>query len=138
MNYTGEDFIKRLHCKVKVGNYWLMSEHPSSSPDSTQYSWTTTESSCWLLIDNGSVTMENAIVTLDFRAEAQMENITGFAIDMPSDLVPGYYNVYGVALQCRRYGDFDIIHWIPCATVKVLKSLSTMSASLRLTLKRTA
>lgn len=128
----GEDFIKRLHCKVKVGNYWLMSEHPSSSPDSTQYSWTTSESSCWLLIDNGSVTMENAIVTLDFRAEAQMENITGFAIDMPSDLVPGYYNVY-MELLCNAEdtADFDIYssigYLVRDLRVKVLRAVNNVS-----------
>ena len=103
------DFIKKLHCKVKVGNYWLKAEIPSGSPDATQYSWTTTESTCWLIIDNGSVTTEGAILAIDYRTESQMEHVNGLAIDMPSGLAAGYYSVY-MELICNneRTDDFDI------------------------------
>ena len=87
------DFIKRLHMKIKIGNYWLKSEIPSTS-DHTQYTWTTAESECWLVIDNGVATMENTITTsLDFRSAAYLDEISGFAIDMPP-LSAGYYSVY--------------------------------------------
>ena len=49
--------------------------------------------------------------TLDYRAEAQMEDITGFAIDMPSGLSAGYYSVY-MELICNNeatddFGDYS-------------------------------
>lgn len=126
------DFIKRLHMKVKVGNYWLKSEIPSTSPSNTNYTWTTTESTCWLLIDNGSVTMEHALRTLDFHLEAQMEEITGFAIDMPSGLSAGYHAVY-MELICNNeatddFGEYSSIGYLVSnIQMKVLRAVNSVS-----------
>lgn len=128
----GGDFIKKLHLKIKVGNYWLKSEIPSGSPNYTQYSWTTTESTCWLVIDNGSVTMDNTIYTLDYRTEAQMEKITGFAIDMPGGLSAGYYDIY-MELICNDESDDDfgvysnIGYLIDNLALKVLRAVYSVT-----------
>lgn len=102
------DFIKRVHCKLRVGNYWLKSDYPSGSTH-TRYSWTTTESTCWMVIDNGQVTMKDTIYTLDYVAERTLDSVNGFAIDMPSGLSAGYYSVYFELLaNAEATADFDI------------------------------
>ena len=126
------DFIKRLHCKVKVGNYWLKSEIPSTSPDYTNYTWTTTESTCWLLIDNGNVTMKKALYTLNYHTQSQMEKITGFAIDMPSGLSAGYHAVY-MELICNNentadFGEYAYIRYLVSnIQVRVLRAVNSLS-----------
>lgn len=86
------DFIKRLYCKIKVGNYWLrIVEQSGYLP---RYEWTTTESVCYLIVDNGRITCEGAQYTLNYSVEAMMDSISGLAIDMPSGLSAGYYSVY--------------------------------------------
>ena len=108
------DFIKRLYCKIKVGNYWLNTiEHEGYLP---RYEWTTTESVCFLLIDNGQVTMEGAQYTLNYRMEAMMNTVSGLAIDMPSGLGAGYYSIY-FELICNAestdaFGDYSSIGYL--------------------------
>lgn len=108
------DFIKRLYCKIKVGNYWLNTiEQTGYAP---RYEWTTTESVCFLLIDNGQVTMEGAQYTLDYRMEAMMSTVSGLAIDMPSGLGAGYYSIY-FELLCNAestdaFGDYSSIGYL--------------------------
>ena len=110
------DFIKRLQCKVKVGNYWLMSQNPGSVPSYTSYSWTTSESSCWLLINGGSVTLDKTLLTLDYRAVAMMDSVSGFAIDMPSGLSAGYHDVYFELLanaeNTSDFGEYAAIDYL--------------------------
>jgi hypothetical protein len=102
----GEGFIKKLHCKVKVGQYWLhVVETPGYLP---RYEWTTTESACYLLInDSGSPTMEGMQYTLDYRVENSLNKVSGFAIDMPT-LTAGPNEVYFELLaNAEATADFD-------------------------------
>lgn len=108
------DFIKRLYCKIKVGNYWLNTlEQTGYAP---RYEWTTAESVCFLLIDNGQVTMDGAQYTLDYRMEAMMNTVSGLAIDMPSGLGAGFYSIY-FELLCNAestdaFGDYSSIGYL--------------------------
>lgn len=102
----GEGFIKKLHCKVKVGEYWLhVVDTPGYAP---RYEWTTTESACYLLInDSGSPTMEGIQLTLDYRLELSLNKVSGFAIDMPT-LTAGPNEVYFELLaNAEATADFD-------------------------------
>ena len=127
----GEDFIKKIHCKVKVGNYWLRVVEVSGYLP--RYEWTTTESSCYLLVDNGSITMEGAQYTLDYRAEAEMETIYGFAIDMPSGLAAGYHEVY-FELLCNAeatadFGEYSAIGYlISGLAIRVLRGVNSVNS----------
>ena len=109
-----DDFIKRLYCKIRVGDYWLHTiEQTGYLP---RYEWTTTESTCFLIVDNGSITREGAQYTLNYRMEAMMDHIDGFAIDMPSGLDAGYYNIY-IEFLCNAessdaYGDYAYIGYL--------------------------
>ena len=110
----GGDFIKRLYCKIKVGDYWLRTVEESGYLP--RYEWTTTESVCFLLVDNGNITREGAQYTLDYREEAMMDSISGLAIDMPSGLSAGYYPVY-LELLCNAetidiFGDSAYIGYL--------------------------
>lgn len=110
----GGDFIKRLYCKIKIGNYWLrIVEQSGYLP---RYEWTTTESVCYLIVDNGKITREGAQYTLDYRTESMMDSISGMAIDMPSGLSAGYYSVY-MELLCNAettelFGDYSSISYL--------------------------
>jgi hypothetical protein len=88
----GEGFIKKLHCKVKVGNYWLsVIEQSGYLP---RYEWTTTESTCYLMVsDNGNITLDGVQYTLSYRIRSALNQINGFAIDMPA-LAAGTYEMY--------------------------------------------
>ena len=61
----GEGFIKKLHCKVKVGNYWLNTVEESGYLP--RYEWTTTESRCYILVD------ESGNLLLQPRAQYLLE-----------------------------------------------------------------
>jgi hypothetical protein len=88
----GEGFIKKLHCKVKVGEYWLHTvEQAGYLP---RYEWTTTESTCFLMVkDTGNLTMDGVMYTLDYYINFTLNKVSGFAIDMPA-LTPGAHEVY--------------------------------------------
>ena len=84
------DFIKHVYFKLKVGNYWLHSSTGQSGKQ--EYDWTTTESVAAFDISNGSINSKNA--NMDWRIEAQMDKISGFAVGLPNALSAGYYTVY--------------------------------------------
>jgi hypothetical protein len=127
----GEGFIKKLHCKVKVGNYWLNTIEQSGYLP--HYEWTTTESRCYILVDeSGNLTAEGAQYTLSYQAEADMERISGFAIDMPSALDPGNYPVYFELLAngepSADFGTFSSIGYlIHGLTIRVLRGMNSVS-----------
>lgn len=127
----GDGFIKKLHCKIRVGNYWLsIVEQSGYLP---HYEWTTTESKCYLLVDEGgSITRNGAQYTLDYRAEYAMDAINGLAIDMPSGLAAGYHDVYFELLaNAEATADFDtyssIGYLIHGLTIKVLRGVNSVS-----------
>ena len=127
----GEGFIKKLHCKVRVGSYWLHTIEQSGYLP--RYEWTTTESACFLMVDeSGSITMHGAQYTLDYRAEADMEKVRGFSIDMPSGLAAGYYDVYFELLaNAEPSADFStygsIGYLIHGLTIRVLHGVNSVS-----------
>lgn len=127
----GEGFIKKLHCKVRIGNYWLRVVEQSGYLPS--YEWTTTESRCYLMVDEaGNITANGAQYILDYRAEAGMERISGFAIDMPSGLSAGYYSVYFELLANAEptadFGDFAYIGYlINGFVIRVLRGVNSVS-----------
>ena len=126
----GGDFIKRLYCKIKVGNYWLKTiDQEGYEP---RYEWTTEESVCFLLIDNGQVTMNGAQYTLDYRMEAMMSTVSGLAIDMPSGLGAGYYSIY-FELLCNAentdaFGDYSSIGYLVSGLrINVLRATNSVT-----------
>ena len=127
----GEGFIKKLHCKVKVGNYWLNTVEQSGVLP--RYEWTTTESRCHLMVDeSGNLTAEGAQYTLSYQVEADMDHISGFAIDMPSALDPGNYPVYFELLAngepSADFGTFSSIGYlIHGLTIRVLRGVNSVS-----------
>lgn len=126
-----EGFIKKLHCKFRIGNYWLHTIEQSGYLP--RYEWTTTESACYLMVDeSGNLTAHGAQYTLDYRAEAEMDHISGFAIDMPSGLSAGYYSVYFELLANAEptadFGDFAyIVYLISGLTIRVLRGVNSVS-----------
>lgn len=126
-----EGFIKKLHCKVKVGNYWLNTIEQSGYLP--RYEWTTTESRCYLIVDDsGNVTTEGAQYTLNWQIASEMERISGFAIDLPSGLDPGYHQVYfellanGEALA--DFGEYSSIGYLVNGlTIRVLRGVNSVS-----------
>jgi hypothetical protein len=126
-----EGFIKKLHCKVKVGNYWLNTIEQSGYLP--RYEWTTTESRCYLIVDDsGNVTTDGAQYTLNWQIASEMERISGFAIDLPSGLDPGYHQVYfellanGEALA--DFGEYSSIGYLVNGlTIRVLRGVNSVS-----------
>lgn len=127
----GEGFIKKLHCKVKVGNYWLtVVEQSGYLP---RYTWTTTESRCYLIVDeSGNITLEGAQYTLNLNIASEMERFNGFAIDLPEGLDPGYHQVYfellanGEALA--DFGQYSSIGYLVSGlTIRVLRGVNSVT-----------
>ena len=126
----GEGFIKKLHCKVKVGNYWLSVVEVSGYWP--RYEWTTTESSCYLKVDdNGNITLDKMQYTLNYHSQASLNVIKGFAIDMPT-LAAGTYEVYFELLaNAEAQADFDtyssIGYLISDLQIKTLRAVNSPS-----------
>lgn len=124
-------FIKRLHMKVRVGNYWLRSTIPSGSTH-TLYEWVTYETSCWLMIDNGQVSMKGAQYTVNWRVNAGLDRVNGFVIDMPGGLSAGYHNIY-MELLCNAedasdFGDYAAIAYrVSDLEVNILRSVNSLN-----------
>lgn len=127
----GDGFIKKLHCKVRIGSYWLHTIEQSGYLP--RYEWTTTESTCYLMVDeSGNLTAHGTQYTLDYRAEAELDHISGFAIDMPSGLSAGYYSVYFELLANAEpeadFGDYSSIGYlISGLTIRVLRGVNSVS-----------
>ena len=127
----GDGFIKKLHCKIKIGNYWLKTVEQSGYLP--RYEWTTTESRCYLMVDEaGNLTANGAQYTLDYRAEADMEHISGFAIDMPSNIAAGYHSVYFELLAngepSADFGSYSSIGYlINGFAIRVLRGVNSIS-----------
>ena len=127
----GEGFIKKLHCKVRIGSYWLHTIEQSGYLP--RYEWTTTESSCFLMVDeSGNLTANGAQYTLDYRVEADMERINGFAIDMPSAIAAGYHSVYFELLANAEatadFGEYSSIGYlISGLAIRVLRGVNSVS-----------
>ena len=123
----GEGFIKKLHCKLRIGEYWLNTiEQPGYQPS---FVWTTTESACFLEVDENGAFTQHAI---DYRANADMDKVSGFAIDMPSGLAAGYYDVYFELLaNAEASADFStygaIGYLIHGLTFRVLRGVNSVS-----------
>ena len=126
----GEGFIKKLHCKVKVGNYWLSVVEVSGYLP--RYEWTTTESSCYFKVDdNGNITLDGMQYTLNYRNEVSLNTIKGFAIDMPT-LAAGTYEVYFELLANAEaqadFGTYSAIGYlISDLQIKVLRAVNSPS-----------
>lgn len=126
-----EGFIKKLHCKVKVGNYWLtVVEQSGYLP---RYEWTTTESRCYLIVDeSGNITLEGAQYTLNINIASEMEHFNGFAIDLPSGLNPGYHQVYFELLangeELADFGEYSSIGYLVHGlTIRVLRGVNSVT-----------
>jgi hypothetical protein len=124
----GEGFIKKLHCKVKVGDYWLnIIEQSGYWP---RYEWTTTESRCYLKVDeSGNITMDGLQYTISWQANAAMDSINGFAIDLPAGLDPGNYSIYFELLanaeQAADFGEYSSIDYLVSGlTIRVLRGVN--------------
>lgn len=127
----GDGFIKKLHCKFRIGPYWLkIVEQSGYLP---HYEWSVTETSCYILVDDGgNLTMHGAQYTLDYRAEADIDHVSGFAIDMPSALNPGYYSVYFELLANAEpsadFGQYSSIGYlINNLAIRVLRGVNSIS-----------
>ena len=123
--------VKRVYFKFRIGTYWLKAEKVTASP-ATRYTWSTTESICWINVDNGNITMKDDIYTIDLWAEQSLDSINGFAIDMPSGLAAGYYSIY-FELLCNAdstedFGDYSVIGYlINNLSIGVLRCTSDIS-----------
>ena len=124
----GDGFIKKLHCKVKVGDYWLnIIEQSGYWP---YYEWTTTESRCYLKVDeSGNITMDGLQYTISWQANAAMDSINGFAIDMPAGLDPGNYSIYFELLAnaepAADFGEYSSIDYrVSGLTIRVLRGVN--------------
>jgi hypothetical protein len=127
----GEGFIKKLHCKVKVGDYWLnIIEQSGYWP---RYEWTTTESRCYLKVDeSGNITMDGLQYTINWQANAAMDSINGFAIDLPAGLDPGNYSIYFELLanaeQAADFGEYSSIDYLVSGlTIRVLRGVNSVT-----------
>ena len=127
----GEGFIKKLHCKVKVGDYWLnIIEQSGYWP---HYEWTTTESRCYLKVDeSGNITMDGLQYTISWQANAAMDSINGFAIDLPAGLDPGNYSIYFELLanaeQAADFGEYSSIDYLVSGlTIRVLRGVNSVT-----------
>ena len=126
-----DGFIKKLHCKVKVGNYWLSSTIPSGST-LVSYSWSSTECSCYLVVDNGGITMEGSLQTVNLYTQLELEQVSGFAIDMPNGLSAGYHEVYFELLaNAESVADFEdfgnIGYLISGLEINVLRGVNSVT-----------
>ena len=98
-----------------------------------RYEWTTTESRCYLMVDEaGNLTANGAQYTLDYRVEADMDRISGFAIDMPSGLAAGYHSVYFELLAngepSADFGSYSSIGYlISGLAIRVLRGVNSVS-----------
>lgn len=84
----GEGFIKKLFCKLRVGNYWLVSSNSASN-----YSWSLTEGTCALPVDEKGNIEKTSISYVSYQILNCMNSINGFAIDLPN-LAAGAHDVY--------------------------------------------
>lgn len=110
IKYDGHDFTNdRLYCKIKVGNYWLESHISSGAPANTEYSWTTTESTCWLVVENGKPIMEYWYwQSFPYSILTKIDKFSGFAVPLPS-LTAGHYaiSVEFIANAQQNASEFD-------------------------------
>lgn len=132
IGYDGFEFVgERLYCKIKVGNYWLKS-FIGSGTTNTSYTWTTTESSCWIFIKDGSLTLENTLETIPFNITNRLETFDGFAILLPS-LTAGYHNISFefLANAQENVSEFDSYAWISHLVqdfdIKLLRATSDLT-----------
>lgn len=119
----GEDGITKLHCKVRVGNYWLHSEHPTGSTI-TMLSWVTTETECWLPVENGQLTT-NYLIQFPSRMAVYMQS-TGGVLLSPPDGIKGtaasvYIELLANAEDAEEYGGYSgIIYNISGFSISVI------------------
>lgn len=127
----GDGFIKKLHCKFRIGPYWLKTVEQSGVLP--RYEWSATETACYLMVnESGGLTAHGTQYTLDYRAEADMDRISGFAIDVPSALDPGYYSVYFELLANAEatadFGEYAYIGYlISDLTIRMLRGVNSVS-----------
>ena len=120
-----------VSCKVKVGDYWLnIIEQSGYWP---RYEWTTTESRCYLKVDeSGNITMDGMQYTISWQANAAMDSINGFAIDMPAGLDPGNYSIYFELLAnaepAADFGEYSSIDYLVSGlTIRVLRGVNSVT-----------
>jgi hypothetical protein len=98
-----------------------------------RYEWTTTESRCYLMVDeSGNITMDGVQYTISWQANAAMDSINGFAIDLPAGLDPGNYSIYFELLAnaepAADFGEYSSIGYLVNGlTIRVLRGVNSLS-----------
>lgn len=102
----GADGIKKLYCKLRVGNYWLHAEHPTGSPI-TMLSWSSTEQVAWLPVDNGALTTDY-VLQFPSRLAVYIPDTGGVLLSPPSGIEGTNASVYfELVANAESNDDFD-------------------------------
>lgn len=104
----GEDGIKKLYCKLRVGSYWLHAEHPVGSTI-TMLSWSSTEQVAWLPVEDGALTT-NYLLQFPSRLAVYIPDVGGVIISPPSGIegtnASVYFELVANAESNDEYGEY--------------------------------
>ncbi len=81
----------RLYCKIKFGNYWLKSTVESSSTY-VGYSWTTEETTAFLVIHDNAISMYQVGRNIPLDVIVTLGTYSGFCVMLPTTTA-GYYDL---------------------------------------------
>lgn len=119
----GQDGIKKLYCKMRVGDYWLHSHHPTGSTV-TMLSWQSQETDCWLPVENNQLTTDN-IVQFPSRLAVYFDKPGGVILSLPpgveGDEVSVYFELLANAEATADFGEYTgIIYNISGLEIKLI------------------
>lgn len=119
----GQDGIQKLYCKMRVGSYWLHSEHPTGGTI-TMLSWQTTETDCWLPVkDNQLIT--DYLSQFPSRLAVYFDKPGGVILSLPpgveGDEVSVYFELLCNAENPSDFGGYtDLIYNISGLEIKLI------------------
>ena len=119
----GQDGIKKLYCKMRVGSYWLHSEHPTGGTI-TMLSWQTTETDCWLPVkDNQLVT--DYLLQFPSRLAVYFDKPGGVILSLPPGVEGSeatvYFELLANAENASDFGGYsDLIYNISGLEIKLI------------------